>query len=93
MFDFLKNWQHISEHGELMLLQKVNKRHGIFNNVLISKNTEQLHSLRFDFLRHDQKWRIAVRDKDFGRIGWVLFWALGFSLLIFTVAFILPRQV
>ncbi len=76
-----------------MLLQKVNKRHAIFNTLLISKDKGQLHSFKFDFPQHDTKWRIAGRNKDFGRTGWALFWALGISILIITVTFILPRQV
>lgn len=76
-----------------MLLQKVNKRHAIFNTLLVSRDKGQLPSLKFDFPQHDKKWRIAGRNKGFGRIGWALFWALGISILIFTVTFILPRQV
>jgi hypothetical protein len=76
-----------------MLLQKVNKRHAIFNTFLISRDKGQLLSLKFDYPQHDNKWRIAGRNREFGRIGWALFWALGISILIITVLFILPRQV
>lgn len=76
-----------------MLLQKVNKRHVIFNNILRSGDVEKLHALKFDFLRQDQKWRIAVRHKESGRIGWTLLWVLGISILIFMVIFILRSRV
>ncbi len=75
-----------------MLLQKVNKRHVILNNILISKDNGQLHSKKFDFLQHDKKLRIAGHGKESGRIGWALSWALGISIVIFTAIFILPRQ-
>ena len=76
-----------------MLLRKVNKRHVIFNNILRSRDIEKLHSLKFDFLQHDQKWRIAVRNRESGRIGWTLLWVLGISILIFMVIFILRSRV
>lgn len=76
-----------------MLLRKVTKRHVIFNNILRSKDIEKLHSLKFDFLQQDQKWRIAVRNRESGRIGWTLLWVLGISILIFMVIFILRSRV
>jgi hypothetical protein len=72
-----------------MLLQKINKRQGIFNNILRSGDIEKLHSLKFDFLQPEQKWRIAPRSKEFGRIGWPWFWILGISILIFMATYIL----
>lgn len=76
-----------------MLLQKVNKRSVIFNNILRSRDIEKLHSLKFDFLQTDRKWRIAVQTRESGRIGWTLLWALGFSILIIMVVFILRSRI
>ncbi|PKN42692.1 MAG: hypothetical protein CVU60_04845 [Deltaproteobacteria bacterium HGW-Deltaproteobacteria-18] len=91
MFDLLIKHQQIFEHGELMLLQKVSKRHVIFNNILRSKDKdiENLHSLKFNFLQQDQKWRISVCDKKSGRIVWTLLWAIVISILIFLAILIL----
>lgn len=76
-----------------MLLQKANRRHVIFNNILRSGDVENLHSLKFDFLRQDQKWRIVVRNKESGRIGWTLLWVLGISILVFMVILILRSRI
>ena len=75
-----------------MLLQKTNKRHAIFNNILGSGDIEKLHSLKFDFLQHDQRWRIAPRSKEFGRIGWPWLWDLGISILIYMAISILRSR-
>jgi hypothetical protein len=72
-----------------MLLQKTNKRNGFFNNILKSEDIGKLHSLKFDFLQHDQRWRIAPRSKEFGRIGWTWLWILGISILIYMAIFTL----
>jgi hypothetical protein len=72
-----------------MLLQKVNKRSVIFNNILRSRDIEKLHSLEFDFLQQDEKWRITERYKESGRIGWTLLWGLGILFLILIAIFAL----
>jgi hypothetical protein len=72
-----------------MLLQKVNKRSVIFNNILRSRDIEKLHSLKFDCSQQDQKWRITERYKESGRIGWTLLLALGISFLILIAIFAL----
>jgi hypothetical protein len=72
-----------------MLLQKVKKRCVIFNNILRSKDIEKLHSLKFDFLQQDEKWRIIERYKESRRIRWTLLWAFGISFLILIAIFAL----
>lgn len=89
VFTFVIKKRQISEQGEPMLLQKINKRHVIFNNILKSGDVENLHSLRFDFLQHDQRWRFGPRNREFGRIGRTLLWVLGISALIYMATFIL----
>lgn len=78
-----------------MLLQKINKRQGIFNNILRSGDMEKLHSLKFDYLQENQRWRIAPRhkDKEFGRIGWTWFWVLGISIVVYMAIYILRSRV
>jgi len=72
-----------------MLLRRVNKRQVILNNILRFGDIEKFHSLKFDFLQHDQRWRIAPSSKDSGRIGWPWLWALGISILIYMAISIL----
>ncbi len=72
-----------------MLLQKINKRHVIFNNILKSGDIGNLHSLKFDFSQQDQRWRIAPRSKELGRIGWTWLWVLGISVVVFMAIFVL----
>jgi aromatic ring-cleaving dioxygenase len=76
-----------------MLLQKINKRQGIFNNILRSEDIGNLHSLKFDFSQQDQMWRISPRNKEFGRIGWILLLVLGISILIYMAIFTLRSPV
>lgn len=72
-----------------MLLQKINKRPVIFNNILKSGDTENFHSLKFDFLQHEQEWRISPRKKGFEKIGRALLWIFRISVLIAMVIFVL----
>lgn len=76
-----------------MLLRRVNKRHVILNNVFRSEEIERLHSLKFDSLRQDEKWRIAARGKESGGYGRALLWFFGISVLILVVVFVLRGRV
>jgi len=76
-----------------MLLQKINKRQGIFNNILRSGDMGKLHSLKFDYLQEDQRWRIAPRHKEFGRIGWTWILVLGISFVVYMAIYILRSRV
>jgi len=49
-----------------MLLRRVNKRHVILNDIFRSGEIERLHSLKFDSLRLEEKWRIAAWGKGPG---------------------------
>ena len=76
-----------------MLLRRVNKRHVILNNIFRSGEIERLHSLKFDSLRQDEKWRIAARGKESGGYGWTLLWVLGISVSILVAVFVLWSRV
>jgi hypothetical protein len=76
-----------------MLLRRVNKRQVILNNIFRFGDTGRFHSLKFDFLESDKRWRIAPSSKDFGRIGWPWLWVLGISILIYTAISILRSRV
>jgi hypothetical protein len=72
-----------------MLLQKVNKRPVLFNNILKSGNIENLHTLKFDFSQHEQGWRISPSTKRVGVFGRALLWIFRISILTAMAIFVL----